>query len=297
MMTCVRRPLLFARLQVAKKTVGKGVGKPSTCRWLSNSAKSDVQASAEGGAPPPTTITFKQGASAATSGAAWLAIIGLVGVCGLYITKELMPTSMSPNSVFDRTFEHIRDNQEVKSRLGSGIKAYGGEYNKRKEGRRNFVENDQFVGEDGLKRIRVKFNLEGSRGKAQVYAEVSEKMSKGEFSYIILEQFHRGTRDAVALIDNRPVYTPGEMQDMMVTRLNSLNAKLYGHSNCQWTHRQIQEFGEYAERLTIYMCDKEENKAVCEKAKLPGYPCWDIKGQIIPSYRPIEDLQSICRGF
>jgi len=259
-----------------------------------NSTKASV-AESSGSENVPTTITFQQGAKAASTGGIYIGIAALVGVCGFYIAKELMPTSMSPNTVFNNAFESVKLNPEVTSRLGDNIKAYGGDYNRRKEGRRNFVENDVYKDLDGVKRIRVKFNMEGSRGKAVVYAEVSEKMEKGEFAYIILEQNHHGRNEAIALVDNRVVFTKGEIQDKVVDRLNQAGAVLYGHSSCQWTHRQLAEFGEYADRLKSVMCDKDENKDACEKAKLPGYPCWVIRGEQLPSYHPLDQLQAICQ--
>jgi hypothetical protein len=37
--------------------------------------------------------------------------------------------------------------------------------------------------DDGSKRVRVRFNLEGQQGKAFVFAEVSKSMPSGEFVY------------------------------------------------------------------------------------------------------------------
>lgn len=94
-------------------------------------------------------------------------------MCGVLIGREIMPTRMSPNSVFNSAFEKIRDHPEVVARVGDNIKAYGKEYNSHKEGRRNFVSHHEFKDLDDHKHVRVKFTLEGSRGKASCYAEVS----------------------------------------------------------------------------------------------------------------------------
>jgi hypothetical protein len=51
---------------------------------------------------------------------------------------------------------------------------YGGDYNTRKEGRRNFVGHDQYSDIDGVRRLRIKFNLHGDRGHMVVYSEVSK---------------------------------------------------------------------------------------------------------------------------
>mmetsp|Transcript_17672 Transcript_17672/g.34784 ORF Transcript_17672/g.34784 Transcript_17672/m.34784 type:complete len:316 (+) Transcript_17672:155-1102(+) len=255
---------------------------------------SSVQETAEG-APPPTTIRFEQGAKTAASSMVWVGVLGLVCVSGYYIVKELMPTKMSPNSVFNAAFEEIRNKPEVTSRLGDNIRAYGAEYSRRKEGRRNHIEHQEYRDIDGVKRIRIQFNVEGSRGKAAVFAEVAENMDKGEFSYIIIDQVFHGQHQAIALVDNRPIYSPGEIQEKVANRLSENKAVLYGHSSCQWTQRQILEFGEYADKLNVVLCDKPENKEQCEKAKLPGYPCWTIAGQQVPSFHSLDELRTMVQ--
>jgi import inner membrane translocase subunit TIM21 len=48
-----------------------------------------------------------------------------VSVCGYFIIKELMPTKMSPNALFDGAMAKIRTNKEVKWRFGENFKTYG----------------------------------------------------------------------------------------------------------------------------------------------------------------------------
>ena len=90
---------------------------------------------------------------------------------------------MSPNRVFDHAFDVVRQNAEVQQRFGEPLKAYGRDHGGHREGRRNFVENTEWTNEDGDKRTRVRFNLEGRFGKAFVFAEVSKSMPAGEFVY------------------------------------------------------------------------------------------------------------------
>jgi mitochondrial import inner membrane translocase subunit TIM21 len=90
---------------------------------------------------------------------------------------------MSPNRVFDHAFEAVRNNQEVKSRFGDTLKAYGRDHGGHREGRRNFVEHTQYKDEYGDDRTRIRFNLEGRYGKAFCFAEVSKSMPAGEFVY------------------------------------------------------------------------------------------------------------------
>lgn len=89
---------------------------------------------------------------------------------------------MSPNRVFDKATEVVRNNPEVQRRFGEPLKAYGRDHGGHREGRRNFIEHTEWE-EDGDKRTRVRFNLEGRFGKAFCFAEVSKSMPSGEFVY------------------------------------------------------------------------------------------------------------------
>eukprot|EP00510_Aplanochytrium_minuta_P009240 CAMPEP_0184056406 /NCGR_PEP_ID=MMETSP0956-20121227/7749_1 /TAXON_ID=627963 /ORGANISM="Aplanochytrium sp, Strain PBS07" /LENGTH=308 /DNA_ID=CAMNT_0026350407 /DNA_START=93 /DNA_END=1019 /DNA_ORIENTATION=+ len=240
-----------------------------------------------------STITFQQGARAATQGGLFIGIGAAVIFFGSLIISELMPTKMSPNSVFNTVFERIKNHPEVVARVGENVKGYGRDRNTHKEGRRNFIDHDKYTDLDGVKCIRVKFTVEGSRGKANVYAEINQNMEPGEFSYIILEQNLRGRSDAIALIDNRREPSKEELQEKLSKKLASLNAVLYGHSNCQWTQRQVIEFGDFAKNLKVLMCDKPDAKEECEKAGLQGYPMWKINGEPLPGYQPLEHLKNI----
>jgi hypothetical protein len=68
-----------------------------------------------------TTITFKEGAKAGFNVMILAGVVGAVGVCGYLISKELFPSKMSPNSVFNQAFEHVRNHAEVTARLGTPV--------------------------------------------------------------------------------------------------------------------------------------------------------------------------------
>lgn len=123
--------------------------------------------------------------------------------CAYYIGKELIPTKMSPNKVFDKAFEEIKNHKALVQRMGgSSLKAYGREHGGHREGRRNFVEHTEYVDkEDGSKRTRVRFNLEGQFGTAFVFAEVSSAMPSGEFVYILVQDKRNG--QVTTVVDNR----------------------------------------------------------------------------------------------
>lgn len=54
--------------------------------------------------------------------------------------KELMPTKMSPNRVFDKAVGKVTEHPEVIRRFGAQLKAYGRDHGGHREGRRNFIE-------------------------------------------------------------------------------------------------------------------------------------------------------------
>jgi len=62
---------------------------------------------------------------------------------------------------------------QITQRFGEPLKGYGRDAGGRREGRRNFVEHKQYKGEDGVERLRIRFNIEGPFGHAFVFAEVS----------------------------------------------------------------------------------------------------------------------------
>ena len=264
-------------------------------RLLSSTA-APQQAKEETTTTALTTITFKEGAKAGMNLMVLAGVVGAVGVCGYLISKELFPSKMSPNSVFNQAFEVVRNNSEVTARLGTPIKGYGRDYGSSREGRRNFIDHDEYVDDDGVWRTRVKFNLEGPNGKAIVFAEQSANSNPGEFSYVILDHVMRGRRDTVALIDNRKNLTREELQDKVTKRLANAGAVLFGHTNCQWTKKQREELGEFADRIKVLYCDKIENEEECKRAQLKGYPTWRVKDQNIPGgYQSLEQLQSLAR--
>jgi mitochondrial import inner membrane translocase subunit TIM21 len=96
----------------------------------------------------------------------------------------LVASKMSPNTVFSRALDQVRSHHEVTSRFGTPIRGYGRDHGGKRVGRRNFIEHTEYTSdEDGSKRTRVRFNLEGPHGQGFVFAEVSSAMPSGEFVY------------------------------------------------------------------------------------------------------------------
>jgi hypothetical protein len=81
------------------------------------------------------------------------------------------------------------------------MKAYGRDVGRNTEGRRNHVDSRVYEGEDGSKRLRIRFFVQGSRGRALVWAEVSNKMADSEYVYLICQDMRTGK--VVTIQDNR----------------------------------------------------------------------------------------------
>merc|ERR1711934_816086 len=54
---------------------------------------------------------------------------------------------------------------------------------------------------EGSKRTRVRFNIQGQYGSAFVFAEVSNKMSPGDFVYVLVQDKRNG--NVITVVDNR----------------------------------------------------------------------------------------------
>jgi len=140
----------------------------------------------------------------------WAGIFAFASVCAYYIGKELVPTKMSPNVVFNKALEIVRENPEVTRRLGTPLKGYGRDHGGKREGRRNFIEHTEYTNEeDGSKRTRVRFNLEGPNGKGFCFAEVSKAMPAGEFVYVLVQDKLNG--QVTNVVDNRAAMAVAKM--------------------------------------------------------------------------------------
>ena len=171
----------------------------SSNKQQSSKAKPESEAGAES-----TEIALTPGEKvvAGTRLGIWAGVAVFASFCAYYIGKELIPTKMSPNSVMDVATEKIRAHPEVTRRFGSPVKVYGRDHGGHREGRRNFIEHTDYTSEDdGTKRTRVRFNLEGPYGGAFVFAEVSKDMPSGELVYVIVQDKSNGR--VINVVDNR----------------------------------------------------------------------------------------------
>ena len=187
--------------------------KSSHWRVMSSQAKSNDDPPKEegkaGGDNDDTkeiVLTPGQKVVAASRLGMWAGIFGFACACAYFIGKELIPTKMSPNTVFNGASQKVRENPQVRRQYGDSLKFYGRDHGGHREGRRNFIEHTEYTSpDDGSKRTRVRFNLEGQFHNAFCFAEVSNEMSSGEFVYILVQDKQSGR--VITVIDNRAALT------------------------------------------------------------------------------------------
>jgi import inner membrane translocase subunit TIM21 len=188
----------------------------------------------------------------------WLGIGAFAAVCAYYIGKELFPTyvteselpsfdahascthiclsasvlsrrKMSPNSVFHRSFEVVRNHPDVLRLLGEPVKAYGRDHGGHREGRRNFIEHTEYQDKtDGSKRTRVRYNLEGRFGTAFCFAEVSSTLPSDEFVYVLVQD--KSTGRVLTIVDNRSAMTASRLAGQNQAAAGAMSQLLTGSS-------------------------------------------------------------------
>jgi len=74
----------------------------------------------------------------------WLGLLGIGSVCFVFTVRELWPTAMSPNAVFDQGFNQVKKSEQVVAMFGEPLKAYGIDGGGHREGRRNFIQSREY---------------------------------------------------------------------------------------------------------------------------------------------------------
>ena len=157
----------------------------------------------------------------------WAGILAFACACAFYIGKELLPTKMSPNSVFNGASKIVKDHPQVIRQYGDTLKFYGKDHGGKREGRRNFVEHTEYTNEeDGTKRTRVRFNLEGQFNSAFCFAEVSNDMPSGEYVYILVQDKRTGR--VITVVDNRASLTAKKLAGGNSETANAMQQLLGG---------------------------------------------------------------------
>ncbi|KYN02439.1 PREDICTED: mitochondrial import inner membrane translocase subunit Tim21 [Cyphomyrmex costatus] len=119
-------------------------------------------------------------------------IIGGIGVTVfmLYSLFSELFSSKSPYAVYSKAHERCIEHPKVIDILGAPVKAYGEETGR---GRRRHITHMYYV-KDGVKYMKIKFYVQGTRRKGTAYAEVKENASGNyEYSYLYVTVNYVGT--------------------------------------------------------------------------------------------------------
>lgn len=107
---------------------------------------------------------------------------------------------------------------------------------------------------------------------------------------------------AQAIDDHRPPpITKHSSQEALALadQLKSLDSHFYGAYWCSHCYNQKQELGmEAMAKLPYIECDKEgvdSQYALCRVKKIPGYPTWEIKGELYPGEKTIKELEALAQ--
>lgn len=83
----------------------------------------------------------------------------------------------------------------------------------------------------------------------------------------------------------------------LADELRALDASFYGAFWCSHCYDQKQALGQQAMAKIPYVeCSRDgaqANAALCASKKVPGYPTWEIAGQLYPGQQALEELQDI----
>lgn len=85
----------------------------------------------------------------------------------------------------------------------------------------------------------------------------------------------------------------------LAENLKLLNTRFFGAYWCSHCFEQKQTMGKDAMKNIPYIeCSAEGKNSqadVCKKAKVPGYPTWEIGGKLFPGEMSIDELENIVR--
>ena len=106
---------------------------------------------------------------------------------GYLLFKDLFVETL-PSKVQREALERLQQDPRVMVRLGSPIKTYGSEGRNRRQRQR--ITHREYRQEDGTLHCQVKFQASGPNGRATVHADMCEKESTMDFSYLVVDVTH-----------------------------------------------------------------------------------------------------------
>ena len=86
----------------------------------------------------------------------------------------------------------------------------------------------------------------------------------------------------------------------LAQQLKFLNAKMYGAHWCSHCYDQKQALGKEAfETYIKYIeCSKDGRNSqtkLCKEKNVPGYPTWEINGQLYPGEQALDELEELVQ--
>lgn len=217
-----------------------------------------------------------------------VSLTGFAIAAGYFITRELFPSSQSPNAIFNRASDVLQHNPDVVHRFGEDIKCYGEDYGGRREGRRFHIPDFKYE-KDGVNYTRVRFTVEGNRVKGLAYAEVAS--DKEDFNYLMVQVFPQ--RDVITIVDQRAPEKPREVrQSDVMMALQAKRAVFYGNGPSHpMSKQQERELGDSFTYVKYVRCDRHADE--CTKAGVLDVPSWQINGKIIAGFQSLEQLEAL----
>jgi uncharacterized membrane protein len=83
------------------------------------------------------------------------------------------------------------------------------------------------------------------------------------------------------------------------TKLQALNAKMYGAYWCSHCYDQKQTLGKQAfSKIQYFECSKDgvdSQSKLCKARDVPGYPTWEINGKLYPGEQELEELEELVQ--
>lgn len=100
--------------------------------------------------------------------------------------------------------------------------------------------------------------------------------------------------------DPPPILSSSSTRALQVTAdLHTLNAKMYGAYWCSHCYEQKERLGKEAMQQIPYIeCSKDgtnSQTALCREKNIPGYPTWEINGQLFPGEQELDELVEIIQ--
>jgi hypothetical protein len=174
------------------------------------------------------------------------------------------------------------------------LKTYGEDFGSSREGRRYFVPEYSYKDEyTDVEYHRVKFNLEGERGrKAAVWAEVRQGTYDFRYLIVLLKDKSR----VWSVIDNRrPDLTVEERQARLTTLIQDAGWQFYADGETD-VYEQSRELGDYWLKVKCIRCDQDPTR--CDEAGITAKPAWKThSGAVIKGAKSLKELEGMSKDL